>query len=513
VSGKRLRELKVGDANAQRVRFNAASLSVSGRSLEVVDARNVETLRNNVSLLGCPRLKRALFCGTNVPTLLIAPGSKVTEVGFPSGLQTLMLHSLPLLTSAGLDIPASALTTITGIYYNECSQLSPFAILRRIWQTEGNRLQFVTMIWTTPVSGSSDDLDMLSALAGQTYDIETGQGYGALEYDAATGLLSNAASRPRLEGTVNVNGNVYEDAVETLRNYFGAALTLNIRGQYYIRFADSTAQQLCATAFGDGTGLTRAQAMAVSTMGSTFRGNTEIASFDEFVYFSALASGNSETLNGTTVSGVSLQETFAGCTALVHIAFPPVSFLYGNINGRYNRSPISGCSALTHVEWGQAHPLYTHGLFQNCRAINYYDGILPQGLTAIGNGVFSGCWALSRMIFYEGICTFGESLFQTCTSLRYIEYPSTATSISLVSLTRDAYTGGIHIVIKAAVPPACTTGGYNRTMYFYVPDGSVAAYKAASGWSSYASNIRAISELPSEYRAMGTVGLASYGGD
>lgn len=34
----------------------------------------------------------------------------------------------------------------------------------------------------------------------------------------------------------------------------------------------------------------------------------------------------------------------------------------------------------------------------------------------------------------------------------------------------------------------------------YVPDESVATYKAATGWSSYASKIKGKSELPDEYK-------------
>ncbi|MBQ9231583.1 MAG: leucine-rich repeat protein [Prevotella sp.] len=496
VSGKRLRFLKVGDEDAAKVRFNAGSLAVNGEAMEVVDARNVVSLRSNVSLLGCPRLKRALFNGTNVPTLYIPRGAKITEVAFPSGLQTLFLHTLPLLQESGMSIPDAALTTITGIYYYQCPGISPFSILRRIFQTAGNVLQFLTMIWTDDVSGTSEDLDMLAAFAGHSYDPETGEGYGSVVFDADNNILSNSSQRPDLQGVINIAGNAYEDSANALREYFGASLTLNITGAYYIRFSDDVVRQLCATNWGDGTGLTREQAAAVSSVGTIFMGNTEIVAFDELRLLSGLDS-ISESYGGQTAEGVPLQSTFYACTSLVRVSMPPVNITYGNIRALYgDRSPLAGCTSLTHVDWGMCHPAYTHMLYYGCTSLDYYDGILPKGLTSIGNAMFFNCRSLTRMIFYEGITEFGESLFQNCLALRYVVFPASTKVISLVSLTRDAYTGGIHIAIRAINPPACSTGGYNRTMHFYVPDESVDTYKATPGWSTYVGYINPISKFP-----------------
>ena len=271
VSGKRLRELKVGDEDPAKVRFNAGSLAVSGDAIEVVDARNVTSLRSNVSLLSCPRLKRALFSGTNVPTLYIPRGAKITEVEFPSGLQTLFLHTLPLLQESGMVIPDAALQTITGLYYYQCPGISPFGILRRIYQTEGNRLQFLTMIWTDEIDGTSEDLDMLAVFAGKSYDTEAGEGYGCVEYDADTNLLSNSSRHPDLQGVINIAGSAYEDSVNSLREYFGSALTLNIMGAYYVRFADPVWGAYAAARWGDGTGTTKAQMISVKSLSSSDR--------------------------------------------------------------------------------------------------------------------------------------------------------------------------------------------------------------------------------------------------
>lgn len=199
-----------------------------------------------------------------------------------------------------------------------------------------------------------------------------------------------------------------------------------------------------------------------------------------------------------------MQYAFYGSN-LIEITMPPVPFLYGNYDGSQgNRSPFYNCAKLKRVYWGDCRPLYTSSLFGNCSSLEYYDGILPAGLKKL-DGMFGGCTSLTRMIFYEGIEEFGGLMFQSCNSIRYVEFPSTTKSLSLLNMTRWAFTGGIHIVVKATIPPTCKTGGENRPLFFYVPASALDAYKSASGWVDYANRIYPMSELPDEYRAMGTL--------
>ena len=55
------------------------------------------------------------------------------------------------------------------------------------------------------------------------------------------------------------------------------------------------------------------------------------------------------------------------------------------------------------------------------------------------------------------------------------------------------------LVIKATTPPSLYNTavlGDTNNCPIYVPDASVEAYKTATNWSSYASRIKGISELP-----------------
>lgn len=76
----------------------------------------------------------------------------------------------------------------------------------------------------------------------------------------------------------------------------------------YIVFADPVVAQICATNFGDGSGLTEEDAAKVTSIGTIFRGNTEITSFDEFEYFTRVAKLEAS--------------AFEGCSQLESIKLP-----------------------------------------------------------------------------------------------------------------------------------------------------------------------------------------------
>ena len=53
------------------------------------------------------------------------------------------------------------------------------------------------------------------------------------------------------------------------------------------------------------------------------------------------------------------------------------------------------------------------------------------------------------------------------------------------------------MTVNANTPPTLGSGAIPSTIdAIYVPDESVAAYQAATNWSSFASKIKGISEMP-----------------
>ena len=109
--------------------------------------------------------------------------------------------------------------------------------------------------------------------------------------------------------------------------------------------------------------------------------------------------------------------------------------------------------------------------FNGCSSLA--DISLPASLTSIGKYAFNGCSSLSKITLPDTLTSIGEAAFQHCSSLQYIR-------------------------IEATTPPtlASTNAIPSKIGAIYVPDESVAAYQAATNWSSFASKIKGISEMP-----------------
>ena len=110
----------------------------------------------------------------------------------------------------------------------------------------------------------------------------------------------------------------------------------------------------------------------------------------------------------------------------------------------------------------------------------------------LGRNQFSGS-SITSLTIGSNPTSIGEGMFRTCTGLTSLVIPSNISSINGYAF--DGCSGLTSITVESVTPP--TLGGiyaFNNTNNcpIYVPPESVDAYKAASGWSNYASRIQAI---------------------
>lgn len=271
VGSKRLQRLKVGDEDASAVTSTLEALTVqSCPSLTQVDARNLETLTGSVNLSRCPRLREAMFGGTNVTTVTIAAGSKIEHLQLPDSVTVLDLRNTKFLSNFELG----DYTHIGFLRLENNKYIDGFSALKNAYADGGGSLQNVRIVGFN-YAGDSTDADFLASLADGVYGIDS-------EGNPTIG-------KPVIEGTLNIAGSIYEDSAEAIRaNY--PNLTLIVEGGYYIRFADPVVQEICATNWGDGTGITTAQAAAVKKFDQIFVANQEISQFPELRYFTGLES-------------------------------------------------------------------------------------------------------------------------------------------------------------------------------------------------------------------------------
>lgn len=109
----------------------------------------------------------------------------------------------------------------------------------------------------------------------------------------------------------------------------------------------------------------------------------------------------------------------------------------------------------------------------------------------LGRNQFSGS-SITSLTIGSNPTSIGEGMFRTCTKLTTLVIPSNISSINNYAF--DGCSGLTSITVHSVTPPTLGYGAFDNTndCPIYVPPESVDAYKAASGWSNYASRIQAI---------------------
>lgn len=108
----------------------------------------------------------------------------------------------------------------------------------------------------------------------------------------------------------------------------------------------------------------------------------------------------------------------------------------------------------------------------------------------IANYAFYNCTKLQEINLPENLETIGNMAFYKCEKLEEIEIPANVTTIG--NKVFDSCATLSRVFSKATTPPAAGTTMFascSSDLKIFVPDSSVDAYKAANGWSSYASRI------------------------
>ena len=138
---------------------------------------------------------------------------------------------------------------------------------------------------------------------------------------------------------------------------------------------------------------------------------------------------------------------------------------------------------------------------------------IPNTVTSIGQYAFSVKNYNDHMEINipDSVTTIGDCAFYDSDSISGGDYKKITIGTGITSIGSSAFSGAYSpngstynktevLVIKATTPPTIGTGSYGQSFAFksgykiYVPAASVDTYKAASGWSTYASNIFAIED-------------------
>ena len=167
---------------------------------------------------------------------------------------------------------------------------------------------------------------------------------------------------------------------------------------------------------------------------------------------------------------------FCICTALTNVNLP-VAISIG-------KSMFYGCTALTTVDLPMATSIGDFA-FRDCTALTNVN--LPVA-TSIARNAFQSCIALTS-INLPMVTSIGNYTFLRCFSLTALVLSGT----NVCTLANENAFGNCYHILGTTDSTYNPTG--EKDGYIYVPDDLVDSYKSATNWTTYASQIKPLSEF------------------
>ena len=321
IIGKRLKRLKLGDEDEQKVKILISSLTLGNTtSLEDIDVQNISTLGGSLDMRANYRLRKFLAGGSSLTEAHFADGGALEEVDYPATTSYVELKNLDKLTNEKCNTEACA-PNVMSYFVSGCDNLQPVKKLIDIMDAQVGQvphsLRYVRCVGFNETFTDGRTFDKLSQLVDGTYQGIDAEGqYGNDPY-------------PVLDGTINLTTGAYRDTYDALMVHY-PKLKLNI-AKWWIRFEDAEVKRICIENWdkdGDGE-LSLEEAAAVSSIGTKFSGNTAIVSFEAFQYFTGVNSDAGAFLGCSKMRKIILPDrfllthtSFTKCSALKEIIFP-----------------------------------------------------------------------------------------------------------------------------------------------------------------------------------------------
>ena len=322
IIGKRLKRLKLGDKNEQKVKILIASLTLGNTtSLEEIDVQNISTLGGSLDMRANYRLRKFLAGGSSLTEAHFADGGALEEVDYPATTSYIELKNLDKLTNEKCNTEGCA-PNVMSYFVSGCDNLQPVKKLIDIMDAQVGQvphaLRYVRCVGFNETFTDGRAFDKLSQLVDGTYQGIDAEGqYGNDPY-------------PVLDGTINLSTGAYRDTYDALMTHY-PKLKLNI-AKWWIRFEDPEVKRICIENWdkdGDGE-LSMEEAAAVSSIGTIFNDNTKIKDFSSFRFFTKVSINETGSFDGcknlekiVMPKESTLQHTmFSNCVRLKEIVFP-----------------------------------------------------------------------------------------------------------------------------------------------------------------------------------------------
>ena len=148
------------------------------------------------------------------------------------------------------------------------------------------------------------------------------------------------------------------------------------------------------------------------------------------------------------------------------------------------------CNMLQAVEVGRNVTSIGNYAFNYCYSLSSI--VIPDGVTSIGDYAFTSCYTLANIIIPDSVTSIGNDAFNSCYSLANIIIPYSVTSIGNYAFI---YCYGMAFYDFSQCTSVPTLGGKSvfssipSDCKIVVPDSLYDTWKAATNWSTHASNM------------------------
>jgi hypothetical protein len=374
--------------------------------------------------------------------------------------------------------------------------------------------------WNKTFSVINQDTDV-----GAIYDTIDGKTYLFLRITTITGLQPTLQLNKSTTNLMTINwGDATTNTTSTSGNVnITKTAAYSAVGNYVVTIEDSGAYGVNTAGYILGNNVTYANSLLKAYLGtnftiispSSFRANTtlsvislndNITTISLFTFaetngllainlpnsITTFSSGFSTGLKTITIpsSITSLPSSvFNGCSSLFNVIIPSSINTLGN-------TAFTSCFSIRQVNLSNITNLAGAGIFSSASSLE--SVILNNSVTSIESTVFQNCTVLNSVNIPTSVTSVGAQAFLNCINLKELEFPSTLTSIAA-----QAFQGCNSILeytfLNTTPPTLASTNalaGINAACKIYVPDASVAAYKAATNWITYANYIYPLSTKP-----------------
>jgi hypothetical protein len=353
--------------------------------------------------------------------------------------------------------------------------------------------------WNQPFINVQNDIDV-----GAIYDTIDGKTYLFVRITDTTGLQPTIRLNKTGTALLTINWGDSTTNTSTTNGDFTLTKTAAYAaiGDYIITIESTDLHRVNSGGFLFGNNLTYSRCLLVAYLGNNFR-MTTLRGFEGHSILTYISINK----QSTTLQG----QDFWTCSSLRHCSLPANAQMIGQGTFQSNFSLVSVSIPITNTNY--------NGMFRSCFSLRkaiitgctslafnepftsnfaLQEIVIPNAVTAISSLAFNGCRSLAKAKMTTGLISITAQMMQNCSSLKKIEFGSAVTSIAAQAF--DSNTVCLEYIFLSTTPPTLAStnafSGINAACKIYVPDASVAAYKAATNWSTYANYIYPLSTKP-----------------